>query len=266
MAKKALCIGINNYPGLHNDLNGCINDMNDWSALLSEEFGFNVSQLADAKATSDAILTSLANLIDGADEGDALTVTISCHGTYILDGADADEADNYDEAICAYDRNILDDEIRNILTSLSPKVNLTVISDSCHSESNTRTRMTPMREGLAIAKPQYPMLRRYMPMENHKKSDTMRVPRRNRSFSGYGAMNHLLLSGCTATQYSYDAWINERYNGAMSANAIALIKEDPEVTYQELFVKLRLVLPSRYFPQDPQLEGPEALRNRKLFS
>ncbi len=32
--KKALCIGINNYPGISNDLKGCVNDANDWAELL----------------------------------------------------------------------------------------------------------------------------------------------------------------------------------------------------------------------------------------
>ncbi len=32
MSKKALCIGINDYPGTQNDLSGCVNDANDWAA------------------------------------------------------------------------------------------------------------------------------------------------------------------------------------------------------------------------------------------
>ena len=31
MANKALCIGINNYPGTHMDLQGCVNDAEDWA-------------------------------------------------------------------------------------------------------------------------------------------------------------------------------------------------------------------------------------------
>ena len=31
MSKKALCIGINDYPGTQNDLSGCVNDANDWA-------------------------------------------------------------------------------------------------------------------------------------------------------------------------------------------------------------------------------------------
>jgi hypothetical protein len=34
MAKTALCIGINDYPGTANDLSGCINDAQDWANTL----------------------------------------------------------------------------------------------------------------------------------------------------------------------------------------------------------------------------------------
>ncbi len=35
MAKNALCIGINDYPGTGSDLAGCVNDANDWAAALA---------------------------------------------------------------------------------------------------------------------------------------------------------------------------------------------------------------------------------------
>ena len=37
MAKYALCIGINDYPGTDSDLSGCVNDANDWAAALTNE-------------------------------------------------------------------------------------------------------------------------------------------------------------------------------------------------------------------------------------
>ena len=37
--RKAVCVGINNYPGIFNDLKGCVNDAKDWSAWL-QELGF----------------------------------------------------------------------------------------------------------------------------------------------------------------------------------------------------------------------------------
>ena len=34
MTMRALCIGINNYPGTNMDLAGCVNDANDWADEL----------------------------------------------------------------------------------------------------------------------------------------------------------------------------------------------------------------------------------------
>ena len=44
--KKAICIGINNCPGIFNDLKGCVNDAKDWSALL-QGYGFDVNMILD---------------------------------------------------------------------------------------------------------------------------------------------------------------------------------------------------------------------------
>ena len=44
MAKKALCIGINDYPGTQSDLSGCVNDAHDWENVLDAR-GFSVTML-----------------------------------------------------------------------------------------------------------------------------------------------------------------------------------------------------------------------------
>ncbi len=31
MTKRALCVGINDYPGTNSDLSGCVNDAEDWA-------------------------------------------------------------------------------------------------------------------------------------------------------------------------------------------------------------------------------------------
>ena len=51
MAKRALCIGINDYPGTDSDLAGCLNDACDWTAIL-EQRGFSVQKLLDQQATA----------------------------------------------------------------------------------------------------------------------------------------------------------------------------------------------------------------------
>ena len=50
MANRALCVGINNYPGTNMDLAGCVNDANAWEAELKGR-GFAVTKLLDAQAS-----------------------------------------------------------------------------------------------------------------------------------------------------------------------------------------------------------------------
>jgi len=141
MTKKALCIGINNYPGTHMDLQGCVNDAQDWGGVLQAR-GFAVTTLLDAQATKAAMVKAMTSLIGAAVSGDNLVITFSGHGTYQPD-KDGDEVDGLDEGLCPYDLQtngaaLIDDEIRAIFAARKPGVRLLLISDSCHSGTVTR--------------------------------------------------------------------------------------------------------------------------------
>ena len=141
MAKKALCIGINNYPGTHMDLQGCVNDANDWAGALSER-GYAVTKLLDAEATKAAMMQAMSNLIGKASKNDSLVITFSGHGTYQPD-TDGDEADGLDEALCPYDlqtngQALTDDEIKGLFATRKSGVRIVLIADSCHSGTVTR--------------------------------------------------------------------------------------------------------------------------------
>ena len=69
--KFALCIGINDYPGTGSDLSGCINDANDWGAVLAAR-GFAVQKLINKKATRQGILDAMKAIIDSAVDGDSI--------------------------------------------------------------------------------------------------------------------------------------------------------------------------------------------------
>ncbi|NML14453.1 caspase family protein [Azohydromonas caseinilytica] len=140
MAKKALCIGINNYPGTGMDLQGCLNDAHDWAETLTQR-GFAVSTLLDAQATKAAMVEGMAQLIGQAQPGDLVVITYSGHGTYVPAMED-DEVDGLDEALCPHDIRskgaLTDDEIHELLLRRQPKVKLVLIADSCHSGTVTR--------------------------------------------------------------------------------------------------------------------------------
>ena len=244
--KRAVCVGINNYPGIFNDLKGCVNDASDWSALL-QGFGFETGLLLDSQATRTNIKTALQNLVEVTGAGDVAVFTYSGHGTQVADPSN-DEGDTYDEAICAYDGNVIDDELRVILEGLHPQATLVVISDSCFSGSVTR-----LAAESAIPSFIPPAV-----------ATAGMVPRRS-FLLPEADMPEILITGCTDREYSYDAEFDGRPNGAMTASAIRVIMQNPDITYRQFHAGLRALLPSSDYPQTPQLEGSNANKDRKIF-
>jgi hypothetical protein len=268
MAKRAVCIGINNYPGTYNDLGGCVNDANDWADLLRDEFEFDkdVKIITDSTATKKKVLQALGNLVTDAKSGDIAVFTYSGHGTWVPDQGKPDECDNRDEAICAHDGNILDDEIRELIRQMQSGVRLTVISDSCHSGGVTRAMLARARTTDTESADTAPRPR-YMPPEDERGAlRTELIPVRKRFLYPESDMQEILISGCNSTEYSYDAIIGGRRNGAMTALAIRVIKNNPSATYRDFHKALRELLPSTRYPQSPQLEGSDTNKDSPLFT
>lgn len=262
MTKKALCVGINDYPfGEENDLRGCINDANDWAGLLKTHFDFtDIKQLLDSDATKANLIKGLQDLLKGAKAGDVLVFTNASHGTYNAD-ADGDEP-GYDEAICPHDTDsnlLLDDELRELFTNIPKGVMLTVISDSCHSGSVTR-----------LVAGEYRRSRKLDPRVwggRSLSSDQLRAARSSQEKFPESGMKEILLSGCKANQTSADAHIDNDYHGAMSYHAIKAITDAKyKITYAELHTRLLSLLEAAMYDQIPQLEGKNVNKNRQVFT
>lgn len=267
MAKRAFCVGINDYPYDGSDLNGCVNDANAWAALLEETYGFDdISIVLDADATKKRILTGIETLLTGARAGDVLVFTNSSHGSYKAD-TDGDE-EKYDEILCPYDiadNDIVDDELRTRFENLPTGVALTVILDNCFSGTATRAAVSDILPGLRTPDDRRvrflnPALRGGKVLENPWKARPKRLEKHPES-----AMKDVLLTGCTDKEYSYDANIEGTYHGAMSFYALRAIREAPHtLTYNQLHGRLTSLIED--YPQNPQLEGSSANRRRKLFT
>ncbi|MDF1550031.1 MAG: caspase family protein [Bacteroidales bacterium] len=246
--KRAICVGINNYPGTVNDLSGCVNDVNDWAKLLNS-FGFQTTKIFNEQATKNNILNALENLVKEAKLGDVVVFTYSGHGTQVLDTS-GDEEDGYDEALYVYDGTLIDDEINAILKTADKNAEIIVIADSCFSGTVTKAL------ALKAAKRRFVKTDTIPPTAVLKNRFLAKATEEN--------MLEILISGCSDKEYSYDAFINGRWNGAMTAFATSIIK--PEQTYNEFYSKLREKLPSEEYPQTPQLEGSEANKNKLVFT
>ena len=264
--KRALCVGINDYPVAGADLKGCVNDAKAWAAMLIDHFGFdpkNVTMLLDSQATKKRVLAAIDKLLEDAKKGDVLVFTNSSHGTYVAD-RDGDET-RYDEAMCPFDMKknlILDDELRQRFANVPDGVRLTIISDSCHSGSVTRGDMpgTPDDRRRRFVNPRTLGLPEIEGVRRKAKP-------RGTELYPQSRMKEVLVSGCRDNQYSYDARINGTYHGAMTYFALRTIEEaDYELTYEDLWEALVPRLETEGYDQEPQLEGKSTTKRRRLFT
>lgn len=279
MSKTALCIGINNYPGTGMDLQGCVNDANDWAEVLQTR-GYAVSMLLDAQATKAAMVQALTSMISGAASGDSLVITFSGHGTYQPD-SDGDEVDGLDEALCPYDLQtggaaLIDDEIRVIFAARKAGVRLLLISDSCHS--GTVTRAAPSEPEAEAPRPRFMPMGNWLPQDQlpHTRSGNLvaslaATPKQVSAFSGVllKQQGDLLLSGCKEgpNNFSYDAKIGGRFNGAFTYYALKTLKALPATaSYADWNKAISAYLPSASYPQSPQIFGASGTRKQKIFS
>jgi hypothetical protein len=262
MGKRALCVGINDYPLEGNDLEGCVNDANAWATLLVDHYDFarsDVHMLTDGQATHAAIIAGLKKLLKGAKAGDVLVFTNSSHGTYIAD-RDGDEA-LYDEAICPWDireHPLVDDELRALFAGVAKGVHLTVISDSCFSGTVTRLYDPD-------ALPSRP--RFLSPKAIDRPVIDTRAAKPRQGGLTQAEMHEVLLSGCSDEQTSSDVSFPEGAYGAMSYYALQTIAAAKyKLTYSDLHKRVLAALKKNRFEQRPQLEGASANKGRQIFT
>jgi hypothetical protein len=195
-----------------------------------------------------------------AREGDAVVFTYSGHGTWVAD-EDGDEADRRDEALCPWnlaDGLLLDDELHRLFGECAPGVRLTFVSDSCHSGTVARAAI-----------PQGPRAR-YMPPAAFVRDEARLrafAQVEGRPAAGKPRSGALLLAGCQDSEYSYDAVFGTRANGAFTRVALDALKKLPDgADYATWFVEIRKSLPSREYPQQPNLVGSAAQRRWSVLA
>jgi hypothetical protein len=139
--RKALLVGINDYPSARDKLEGCVNDVFTMSSVL-QECGFapeTIRVCLDDRATAAGILERLEWLLDGAAPHDELVFYYSGHGAQIPEYGDNFEPDRNVEVLVPWDfdwtpeRAISDDQIHDLYAQLPYDTRLAMIFDCCHS-------------------------------------------------------------------------------------------------------------------------------------
>lgn len=139
--KFALLIGID-YKNTDNELRGCIND----NVAIKEFLGkrdYKIRSLTDDGKEDSPIVKNIAAYMNAviADAADAVAkygkaqifFHYSGHGTQVKD-RDGDERDGKDEAMCAVDGLITDDDLHSFFLARLPKeCDVFLLTDCCHS-------------------------------------------------------------------------------------------------------------------------------------
>lgn len=230
---KALIIGIN-YFNTTSELYGCINDANHLQTYFINKYNFNTNNLClltditIVKPTKENVLKKYKDLLINAKPGEKLFFTYSGHGSFRTD-LNNDEIDKKDELLITIDKqSISDDELKTIIDENLPEdVTLFVIFDCCHSGTllDLKYNYLSGNEDLVI---------------NEKISETK--------------SNVFLISGCFDAQTSADAYIDNKFQGALTWSLLKTINENTNLTWKDLLINMRTLLNSRY-SQIPQLSS-----------
>ena len=141
-ARRALLVGINDYPNTDDRLEGCVNDVFRMSATL-QQIGFEPEEIRvvlNERATAAGIRERFEWLLDDPRAGDTRVFYFSGHGAQIPDYGSEETVDHTDETLVPYDfdwskpsTHLTDDEFNVLYAQLPYDTAFVGFFDCCHS-------------------------------------------------------------------------------------------------------------------------------------
>jgi len=249
-----LSIGIN-YIGQPSELQGCINDSNNFMAYAQANFGVHIHhrvQMLDTLngaqyPTKQNIQDQLLAILEKC-RLEAYThfwFHYSGHGGQQSD-ASADEKDRLDETLVPVDyasAGMISDDwlLSRVINRVPDNTQFFALIDACHSGSVFDLRFST---DLKAREPQR--------LVNPRSSTRPRA---------------MMISGCRDNQYSYDV-SDETYgaSGAMSAAFLRAMNANRRAPVVDIVRRMRAELQARGYPQTPQLSSSRRLAAQsKIF-
>lgn len=133
------------------------------------------------------------------------------------------------------------------ISLLDPGATVVILLDSCFSGTATRL----------INNNPHPVKNRFIdPGKSAVKKLRSRVAKSDE-------INWIAISACKENQTAADAYIGGGYQGAFTHYALETLRKG--MTYIEWYQSIRKYLPGNGYDQEPTIEGPYELVNRKVF-
>lgn len=231
--RRALLIGIN-YLGTSNQLEGCINDINNVGSYLFNMRKYNsfmvLTDNTRVKPTKANILQAFNILFTNVRAGDELWFHYSGHGSLMRD-TNRDEESGIDSCICPIDCEksgfISDDVIRQMLAQRVPKgVKLYIVLDACHSGTGCDLRYKYDDDSYLTNKPA-PLPDNYIPVDWSLQQTSYEFKKYSKTIGEVYS-----ISGCQDEQTSADAFIEGQATGALTYILLSCLRANSPTTYK----------------------------------
>ncbi|MFE6597987.1 caspase family protein [Streptomyces albidoflavus] len=244
----ALLVGIDAYPEPLRSLRGCLADVAAVGAMVRARTGgaAHLTELADEKATVDAVAGGLRLLAERAGPGDTVFFWYSGHGTtFDAEGpALLTEPSGRSQALACHDGPLLDRQLGTLLDAVAATgAHVAACLDCCHSAGATR-------EGTATV--------RWTPPAPHWRVRTPGPGVRDAAPLPEGRRRHVLLAACQNHQTAKEIALGTGHRGAFSVSLLDAVAAAPAwSTYRELLAAAGARVERTVHDQHPALYPAE---------
>lgn len=271
----ALLVGINEYlsPDVSN-LNGTqkdLEDIHDYILSSYNEYEKKIEVLKDKEATRANIIKGFEQHLGQAQEGDIVLFYYSGHGSWgkTNQAFFKFDPDEREEGLVCHDSRVnnqfdLADKEMAVLLNYIARNNAEVVLlvDSCHSGSVTRFADATTR--LAGGSNQVRALSDYLydsTLEVHKTYYTDLAAQNGGEISEIPMSRHLLMSACSERELARET----KDGGWFTQSLLSVLKEDPSLSYFQVYSQVFSAISQKHEKQTPQLEAYGLFNANNVF-
>ncbi|WP_446010180.1 caspase family protein, partial [Candidatus Electrothrix sp.] len=254
-----LSVGINDYSPTVGKLRGCLNDVEALKDYLTDTIGrdkLRLETLTDSDATRENIIKLFRSHLGKAGADDVVLFHYSGHGARCRAAKEFKRfyPDGWDEGLVCYDSretggfDLADKELAVLLAEVARNApHIAVFLDSCHSGSATRKA-----DDFLQGRPRFTHeIKEERPLDSYLDGYYSKLLQQNESLI-IPASQHILLAACERVQ---KAWETRDHRGVFTTTFLdTLNASGPDISYADLFMRVRTVVRRYAENQTPQFE------------
>lgn len=252
----AVLVGINDYPGDHMDLRGCVPDAQYFRDFLTAHADLkehNTRMLLDGNASESELLRALLWLASVSRPGDRAVFVYSGHGSKKETSA-LEERDGENELICLADSTYLEDDLLSgVAKQMAARgVHVTMVFDSCFSGGMSRDKDRPKFVEFKDLKG-FRSVRKGIEEVINSSAEVLGQATEGGSYA--------ILSSSQENETSADASLSDgTYHGAFVWALSTLLVEDPTISIRTMYSRIGELLARYGFKQNPRAETSSKTR------